>query len=230
MNNLDSVLLDQLADLPGWDEMTARPAPPLAPEALGRITAEVREAHSPYRFGTSMRGQLRGLGYAHAGWLLTNDPTASERYAPDLRKDPMMMRVQRAFPVLCVASLLLPFLIGLAVTGTLLGGLSTFVWAGLARVALLQHVTWSVNSLCHVVGDRPYATRKFDRATNFWPLAILSFGESWHNGHHADPTCARHGRGRGQLDPSATVIGGFERLGWMTDVRWPKGTPEAAAD
>jgi stearoyl-CoA desaturase (delta-9 desaturase) len=80
-------------------------------------------------------------------------------------------------------------------------------------------VTWSINSVCHVVGNRPFASR--DRATNFWPLAILSGGESWHNLHHADPTCARHGVLRGQVDISARVIWGFEKLGWARDVKWP---------
>jgi stearoyl-CoA desaturase (Delta-9 desaturase) len=186
------------------------------------------DPHSPYRYGTSPRAQVRGLVHAHMGWFLANDPTPPERYAPDLLKDPMLLRVQRAFPWLCVASLVLPFLAGFALTGSLLGGLTAFVWAGLARVAFLQHVTWSVNSLCHLVGERPYATRRFDRATNFWPLALVSFGESWHNGHHADPTCARHGRGRWQVDPSAGAISGLERLGWVSDVRWPSGTPRAA--
>jgi stearoyl-CoA desaturase (delta-9 desaturase) len=86
---------------------------------------------------------------------------------------------------------------------------------------LLQHVTWSVNSLCHLIGTRPYATRRYDRATNLWPLALLSFGESWHNMHHSDPTCARHGTGPRQVDISAAVIRVFERLGWATAVHWP---------
>jgi len=80
-------------------------------------------------------------------------------------------------------------------------------------------VTWSINSICHMIGDRPYASR--DRSANFWPLAILSFGESWHNSHHADPTCARHGVDRGQLDSSARLIRWFEKAGWATAVRWP---------
>ena len=134
--------------------------------------------------------------------------------------DPAMRAVATAFPALCVASLLLP-----AAAGWLIGGwrtaLGAFLWAGLARVALLQHVTWSVNSLCHVIGSRPYATRRYDRATNLWPLALISFGESWHNGHHSDPTCARHGTGPHQVDPSAAVIRCFERLGWVTGVHWP---------
>ncbi|HEY5031702.1 MAG TPA: fatty acid desaturase [Actinomycetes bacterium] len=186
------------------------------------------DPHSPYRYGTSAWAQTRGLLYAHVGWLLGNDPTSSERYAPDLLKDPMLVRVQNAFPWLCIGSLVLPFLVGFAVSGTLWGGFTAFVWAGLARVAFLQHVTWSVNSLCHLIGERPYATRRFDRATDFWPLAIVSFGESWHNGHHADPTCARHGRGRRQVDPSAITIRALERLGWVHDVRWPAGSPKPA--
>jgi stearoyl-CoA desaturase (delta-9 desaturase) len=178
------------------------------------------DPHSPYRYGTSVRAQARGLGYAHVGWLLVNDPTSAAHYAPDLVEDRMLRRVNSAFPLLCVASLLLPFLLGWAITGSLAGGLTAFIWAGLARVALLQHVTWSINSLCHVVGNRPYETRPFDRATNFWPLAVLSFGESWHNGHHSAPACARHGRGRWQVDPTATVIRGLERLRWVSGVRW----------
>jgi stearoyl-CoA desaturase (delta-9 desaturase) len=179
------------------------------------------DPHSPYRYGTGLRGQLRGLAHAHLGWLFTDDQTSAERYAPDLLADPAMARVTRAFPALCALSLALPFLAGWAITGTLYGGLTAFLWAGLIRIALLQHVTWSVNSLCHVIGSRPFKTRRHDRSTNLWPLALLSFGESWHNGHHSEPSCARHGLARGQLDPSAAVIRLFERLGWAGDVHWP---------
>ncbi|MEV4084537.1 acyl-CoA desaturase [Nonomuraea fuscirosea] len=179
------------------------------------------DPHSPYRYGTNLRGQLRGLAHAHLGWLFADDQTPAERYVPDLLADPAMKRVARAFPALCALSLTLPFLAGWAITGTLYGALTAFLWAGLIRVALLQHVTWSVNSLCHVLGDRPFKTRRYDRSTNLWPLALLSFGESWHNGHHSEPSCARHGVNRGQVDPSAAAIGLFERLGWVSGVHWP---------
>jgi stearoyl-CoA desaturase (delta-9 desaturase) len=179
------------------------------------------DPHSPYRYGAHLTGQLRGMLHAHLGWLFTNDPTPPERYAPDLLADPAMVRISRAFPALCAASLLLPFAAGWAISGTLHGGLTACIWAGLIRIALLQHVTWSVNSLCHMIGDRPHTTRRHDRSTDLWPLALLSFGESWHNGHHSAPTSARHGRRPGQIDPSATLIGLFERLNWATDVHWP---------
>ncbi len=179
------------------------------------------DPHSPYRYGTSLRGLLRGLFHAHLGWMFRDDPTPVHRYAPDLQADRAMRVLTRAFPALCVLSLALPFGLGWAIGGSLYAALSALLWAGLVRVTLLQHVTWSVNSLCHLLGNRPFTTRRFDRATNLWPLALLSFGESWHNLHHSDPACARHGVDRLQIDLSAGVIRIFERFGWATNVRWP---------
>jgi stearoyl-CoA desaturase (delta-9 desaturase) len=134
--------------------------------------------------------------------------------------DPAMRAISAAFPALCAVSLAAPFGIGWAIGG-LRGALLALLWAGFVRVFLLHHVTWSTNSLCHVLGSRPFTTRRHDRATNLWPLAVLSLGESWHNMHHSDPTCARHGVDRGQLDLSAELIRVFERAGWATNVRWP---------
>ena len=180
------------------------------------------DPHSPYRYGTGPLGQLRGLLDAHVGWLFRNDPTSQERYAPDLLADRSMRTVSRAFPVLSLASLALPCAAGWAISGgSGWAALTALIWAGLVRVCLLQHVTWSVNSLCHLLGDRPFTTRRYDRATNLWPLAVFSLGESWHNMHHSDPACARHGVDRGQIDLSAELIRVFERFGWVSDVRWP---------
>jgi stearoyl-CoA desaturase (delta-9 desaturase) len=179
------------------------------------------DPHSPYRYGSSLRGQLRGLAHAHMGWLWRDDPTSPERYAPDLLADPAMRAVSAAWPALSVLSLALPFGAGWLIGGTWRNALGALVWAGLVRIAVLQHVTWSVNSLCHVFGARPFTTRRYDRATNLWPLALVSFGESWHNMHHSDPACARHGANPGQVDISAAVIRIFERFGWATKVRWP---------
>jgi stearoyl-CoA desaturase (Delta-9 desaturase) len=179
------------------------------------------DPHSPYRYGTGLAAQLRGLLHSHVGWLFGNDPTPQQRYAPDMLASRSMRRVSRAFPALCALSLALPFAAGWALGGTWLAALLALVWAGLVRIFLLQHVTWSVNSLCHMLGSRPFTTRRHDRATNLWPLAVLSLGESWHNMHHSDPACARHGVDRGQIDLSAELIRGFERLGWVSGVRWP---------
>ncbi|SFP71568.1 stearoyl-CoA desaturase (delta-9 desaturase) [Amycolatopsis arida] len=177
------------------------------------------DPHSPWRYGTGARALAKGFWHAHMGWLFNRDVTNAERFAPDLVADPDIRAVDRLFPVWTAATFLLPALIGGLATWSVWGGVTALFWAGFVRVALLHHVTWSVNSICHMIGERPFSSR--DKAANFWPLAIFSFGESWHNLHHADPTCARHGVLRGQIDISARLIWIFEKLGWATNVRWP---------
>jgi stearoyl-CoA desaturase (delta-9 desaturase) len=119
------------------------------------------------------------------------------------------------------ATLLLPALLGGLVTWSWQGALSAFFWAGLVRIALVHQVTWSINSVCHVWGRRPFRTR--DYSGNVAWLAVPSLGESWHNYHHADPTSARHGVLRRQVDVSAAIIRGLEKVGAAQDVRWPTG-------
>ena len=177
------------------------------------------DPHSPWRYGTGARALLKGMFHAHLGWLFERRKTNQERYAPDLLKDRALVTTGRLFVVWAAVSLFLPAVIGGLLTTSWSGAWTAFFWAGLVRIGLLHHVTWSINSVCHVVGNRPFVSR--DRATNFWPLAILSAGESWHNLHHADPTCARHGVLRGQIDISARVIWMFEKLGWASSVKWP---------
>ena len=177
------------------------------------------DPHSPWLFGTSPAALVKGFWHSHMGWLFNRDKTNAERFAPDLLKDPDIRRVNGAFWLCTTATLLLPALIGGLVTWSWVGAVTGFFWAGLVRVALLHHVTWSINSICHMLGDQPFASR--DHSGNVWPLALLSFGESWHNLHHADPTCARHGVQRGQIDISARLIWLFEKLGWVYSVRWP---------
>jgi stearoyl-CoA desaturase (delta-9 desaturase) len=177
------------------------------------------DPHSPWRYGAGAKNLAKGMFHAHMGWLFDRRQTNADRYAPDLVKDTAVRRTSRLFVVWAFLSLALPAVIGGLVADSWAGAWSAFFWAGLVRVALLHHVTWSINSVCHLVGNRPFTSR--DRATNFWPLAILSGGESWHNLHHADPTCARHGVLRGQIDISARIIWMFEKLGWARDVKWP---------
>ncbi|MBB5870449.1 stearoyl-CoA desaturase (delta-9 desaturase) [Allocatelliglobosispora scoriae] len=180
------------------------------------------DPHSPWRFGSTFRGLTKGLWHAHMGWLFAREMTNRARFAPDLMADKDIRRVDKLFPALVALSLVAPAAIGGLVTWSWQGALTALFWAGLVRVGLLHHVTWSINSICHVYGERPFETRDGDKASNFWPLAILSFGESWHNLHHSDPTCARHGVLRGQIDSSARLIWLFEKFGWASNVRWPK--------
>jgi stearoyl-CoA desaturase (Delta-9 desaturase) len=177
------------------------------------------DPHSPYKYGTGPVAMLRGFLWAHVGWLFANDPTDTKRFAPDLLRDKSLVVVDRLFPVLAVGSLAIPFAVGWIMFGTLAGAFGAFVWAGLVRMALLHHVTWSINSVCHLWGRRPFATS--DRSTNVAALSVVSFGESWHNFHHSSPASARHGALRGQVDPAARLIRLFELTGLATKVRWP---------
>ncbi|MGI8815241.1 MAG: acyl-CoA desaturase [Pseudonocardia sp.] len=183
------------------------------------------DPHSPWRFGTDWKALAKGLYWAHMGWLFQKERTNRKKFAPDLVADPDIQKIHDVFPALVAGSLLLPPLVGGLVTWSWMGALTAFFWATLVRIAMLHHVTWSINSICHVFGAKPFTTR--DQSRNVWWLAIPSAGESWHNLHHADPTSARHGALPGQLDPSARVIRWFEQAGWAYNVRWP--TPERLA-
>jgi len=180
------------------------------------------DPHSPWLFGTGPLAIARGFWHAHMGWLFDRDKTNARRFAPDLLADRDVAAVDRQFVLLTVVSLGVPALLGGLLSWSWWGALTAFLWGGLVRVGLLHHVTWSINSICHMAGRRPFGTR--DRSANVWWLAVLSFGESWHNLHHADPTCARHGVKRGQIDMSARLIWLFEKFGWVHSVRWP--TPQ----
>jgi stearoyl-CoA desaturase (Delta-9 desaturase) len=183
------------------------------------------DPHSPWLFGTGPVAIAKGFWHAHMGWLFDRSLTNKERFAPDLMADKDIVRVNNTFAIWTVLTFLLPAAAGGLITWSWWGALTAFFWAGLVRVAILHHVTWSTNSICHMIGDRPFVSR--DKAANVWPLAILSFGESWHNLHHADPTCARHGVKKGQIDTSARMIWLFEKFGWVHSVRWP--TPQRLA-
>ncbi|MER5252570.1 fatty acid desaturase [Streptomyces sp. NPDC002855] len=180
------------------------------------------DPHSPWRFGTSVRALLKGMVWAHVGWTFNNDRTNQQKYVPDLLADRDLALVARWQPLIVLFSFGAP-----AVVGGLWGegawdsgaAWSAFFWAGLVRIGLLHHVTWSINSICHISGDRPFRVR--DRSGNVWWLAPFSGGESWHNLHHADPTSARHGVLRGQIDSSARLIRLFELASWASSVRWP---------
>jgi stearoyl-CoA desaturase (Delta-9 desaturase) len=185
------------------------------PHSPSVLTDADRDADDP-----DPRANLRGLFFAHVGWLFRAEPADEQRFAADLLEDRDLRVVSRLFPLWALCGLALPFLVGWAFTGTVTGALTALVWGGLVRIFLVHHVTWSVNSVCHAFGRRPFQTR--DQSKNFAPLALLSFGESWHNSHHAFPTLARHGVDRGQLDITAACIRIWERLGWVHDVHWPR--------
>jgi stearoyl-CoA desaturase (delta-9 desaturase) len=174
------------------------------------------DPHSPHTdHGSGWRGALRGLAHAHIGWVFSDMEVADERrYAKDLLADPMIRFVDRTFVLWVALGLAFPFGLGVALTGTVAGGLTGLLWGGAARIFFLHHATFSINSLCHFFGRRDYDTG--DQSRNLAWLAIPTWGEAWHNNHHAFPTSYRHGLRRWQIDPSAGVI----RLMEMTGLAW----------
>jgi len=176
------------------------------------------DPHSPHvGHGSGWRGAARGLFHAHVGWVLFSDIEADEdRYAPDLLKDRTLRFIDRTFILWVVVGLAFAFGLGVALTGTIAGGLTGLLWGGAVRIFFVHHVTFSINSLCHFFGKRTFDTD--DESRNLAWLAPFTFGEAWHNNHHAFPTSAAHGMGRFDVDPSKLVIFGLEKLGLAWDV------------
>src|SRR5580765_5651951 len=165
-------------------------------------------------------GAVRGFVHAHVGWLFDNLGLEQGReYAKDLYENRLVHAIDRLYLVCVDVTLGLPFLIGYVVGGTLATGLEALVWGGLIRIFLYQHATFSVNSICHMFGRQDYRSR--DEARNNWLVAVLVFGEGWHNNHHAFPASARHGLRRWQVDVSWWVIRGLEKLRLVWNVKVP---------
>ena len=181
------------------------------------FTDEEGDPHSPHGSGPGVLGALKGLWHAHMGWLFNTVGQADQRrYAPDLLQDRGLRLIDRWEMPLMAASLVLPFLLGLLIKGTLTGALLTLVWVGLVRVFLLHHATFSINSICHFFGRRRFATN--DHSTNVGWLSLATFGESWHNNHHAFPTSAFHGLRRWEFDLGGLFIAALERVGLAWEV------------
>ncbi len=176
------------------------------------------DPHSPHvGHGSGWSGAFRGLVHAHIGWVFSDMEVADERrYAKDLVADPLIRFVDRTFVVWVIAGLAVAFGLGVALTGSVVGGLTALLWGGAARIFFLHHATFSINSVCHFFGRRAYDTP--DESRNVAWLAIPTWGEAWHNNHHAFPTSYRHGLRRWQIDPSAGMIRVMEMTGLAWDV------------
>jgi stearoyl-CoA desaturase (delta-9 desaturase) len=175
------------------------------------------DPHSPHLNGEGLRATLKGLAHAHLGWVLFGGRQEDrERYLGDLKDDRVMNAISDLFPLFAVLTFVIPGALGLLLSGSWWGALSGFVWGGLVRVFFLHHVTFSINSICHFTGRRPFRTG--DESRNVFWLALPSFGEAWHNNHHAFPTSARHGLRARELDIAGLVIAAMEGLGLAWNV------------
>lgn len=177
------------------------------------------DPYSAHLSGPGVAGLLKGFWHSHTGWLFSGVYSDAERYAPDLLADRRLRRIEDwwwTFPAFF--SFVLPPAVGYLLAGPV-GALTSLLWVGFIKIGIVHHFTFSLNSICHLWGKRPYRAR--GQATNVAWLALFTFGDSWHNTHHAFPKYARHGADPGQLDPGAWLIRQFERLGWATNVHWP---------
>ncbi len=192
-----------------------------------RLSDRPGDPHSPHLHGEGFLASLRGLWHSHVGWLMsTKGMERGETYGKDLYEDPMIRWIDRLYFVWVALSLAIPFAVGALVGGSWGRGVEAMVWGGVLRIFLFQHATWAVNSICHSFGRRPFSTP--DESRNNWLLAPFTFGEAWHNNHHAFPTSARHGLLPGQFDISWLTIRGLERLGLVWDVRVPSAQVQRA--
>jgi len=186
------------------------------------------DPHSPHLYGEGVWDQIRGFWFAHVGWLFTgywSNPDL-KRYVPDLLADPMLVVCDRLYYLWVIASLAIPTLIGGLTTMSWQGALLGLVWGGLVRIFMTHHITWSINSVCHVFGRRDYESNDDSRNNLF--CGLLGLGEGWHNNHHAFPTSARHGLDWWQLDASWLTIRAMQALGLAWNVRLPNESLRAA--
>ena len=181
------------------------------------------DPHSPNLHGHGIGGALRGLWHAHVGWLFVHHVTDPGRWTPDLLRDRLVFRISQQYFLWVAAGLAIPAVIGGLAHGSLHGALLGFLWGGLVRMFVAHHTTWGTNSLSHMIGARPYATR--DNSRNNFLLALLTLGDGWHNNHHAFPTSASHGLEWWEIDINRGILFLLKQLGLAWDIR--KAPPAA---
>jgi stearoyl-CoA desaturase (delta-9 desaturase) len=177
------------------------------------------DPHSPHLHGDGALNSLRGFWHAHTRWMLSPEMTGLGYYTPDLLRDPVIFKLNQLYFVWVLAGLLLPAIVEGLWRRSWAGALYGLLWGGLVRIFMVHHASWSINSICHLYGSRPYQNR--DRSSNNFLMALLSFGEGWHNNHHAFPSSAMHGLRWWEIDFSAYIIRTLEKLGLAWNVKRP---------
>lgn len=179
------------------------------------------DPHSPHLHDGSVLGILKGFYHSHTGWLFREywEPPKYKRYTPDLLNDKIVMHVDKWYFAYVIASFVIPFAIAGLVTMSWTGAMLGLFWGGFVRMLVTQHITWSINSFCHVFGKRDFESG--DLSTNNKLFGVVAHGEGWHNNHHAFPTSARHGLKWWQVDTSWMVIRAMEAVGLVWAVKTP---------
>lgn len=185
------------------------------------------DVHSPHAgHGEGIREWFRGAWFSHIGWLFKPQKIEFDRYVPDLKSQPIVRFISKTFILWVLLGLIIPALIAFAIFGTWQSAVLGFIWGGLVRVFIIHHVTWSVNSICHLFGSKTY--RSHDESRNNPIFGILALGEGWHNNHHAFPASARHGLAWWQFDISYVTIKLLSYVGLTRNVRVPDAARKAA--
>lgn len=184
------------------------------------------DPHSPHLHGDGAWEMIRGMWHAHVGWCFDADARGLARSVPDLLADRALLLIDKLYFLWVALGIVLPALALGLYARSWHGFFAGMIWGGFVRIFFMQHVTWSVNSVCHVWGTRPF--RSSDHSTNNYPIALLSLGEGWHNNHHAFPTSARHGLRWWEFDASYLLIAAMRCCGLAWDVRVPKSSALSA--
>jgi stearoyl-CoA desaturase (Delta-9 desaturase) len=184
-----------------------------------QFTDAPNDPHSPHLHGDGMFAKLQGLWHAHVGWALEGEVTNSMVFAKNLLRDPLICKLNQLHHIWVLLGLIIPAVLNGIVTGTWRGALTGFLWGGLVRIFIGQQIIWSTNSVCHVFGRRPFKTG--DRSTNNIWLAIPSWGQAWHNNHHAFQSSAITGLKWWQIDPGAWVIYLLQFAGLAWNIKVP---------
>jgi len=190
-----------------------------------------RDPHSPHMrpggsWGEGVWATVRGAWHAHVGWLFAGHLKGMGKYTRDLWEDPVLAAASRHFKAWVILGLLIPAALGGLLTMSWTGVLLGFLWGGLVRLFLVHHITWSINSVCHLWGTQPFDCH--DESRNNMFVAVLAGGEGWHNNHHAFPTSARHGLRWWELDMSYMFIRVLGFVGLARDIRRPTAEKVAA--
>ena len=184
------------------------------------------DPHSPNLHGSGWRNGIRGLVHSHLSWMYKHEYPSVVHYVPDLIKDKTLVKIDRYYYLWAVAGLLIPAILGGFYHRSFEGALSGFLWGGVVRMFWLEHTIWSINSFLHCFGTRRFQTQ--EQSHNFGLVALLTFGESWHNNHHAFPGSASFGLEWYRLDPASWLIQLLAALDLASDIKVPSKDKIAA--
>jgi stearoyl-CoA desaturase (delta-9 desaturase) len=178
------------------------------------------DLHSPNLHTGGFLARLRGFVHAQLTWMIRHDYPNVTHYVPDLLRDKTMARFNRRYYWWVGLGLVLPAVLGGIVTASIAGALTGFLWGGVVRLFIVEHTMSAINSICHMVGARKFSMRGDNSRNNGW-LGLVSWGESFHNNHHAFPASAAFGLQWHELDPGFWFIRLLQSVGLAWNVKVP---------